>query len=109
MADNDLKKLTHETFEPLVGETFRFDPGKDVEEPFDVVLSGVELSPHEGTDTPGDGVERKPFSLLFHAEGHHHVDQQILTVSHGKLGDVGVFVVPHGPDARGMVYGAVFS
>ena len=109
MADNDLKNLTHEKFEPLVGETFRFDPGKDVEEPFDVVLTEAELSPHDQPDDYDNANDRKPFSLVFHAEGHHHVEQQILKLSHGKLGDFEVFVVPHGPDARGMRYGAVFA
>jgi hypothetical protein len=103
-----VKKFTYETFEPLVGEEFWFDHPE--EEAFPVVLTSVDLSPHEVPDDDAyKQSDRKPFSLLFHAEGHHHVDQETVDVKHAQLGNFDLFVVPHGPDARGMTYGAVFS
>ncbi len=53
---------------------------------------------------------RAPFSLIFRSPGERrHAPQQIYTVRHPELGEIEIFLVPIGPDERGMRYEAVFT
>jgi hypothetical protein len=50
-----------------------------------------------------------PVALLFHGEPSAPVRQQICTLSHHDLGSFELFLVPLGPDERGMRLEAVIS
>jgi hypothetical protein len=100
MADN----LTFADFEPLVGETFEMTP-PGAEAAIPVVLTAADRTGEGG----GGDLRAEPFSLVFEAAGFEHLPQQTVSVNHAKLGQHDLFVVPHGPTANGMRYGAVFN
>jgi hypothetical protein len=54
-------------------------------------------------------VGRVPFALLFHGDPPAPVRQQICTLGHHELGRFELFLVPLGPDERGMRFEAVIS
>ena len=55
-------------------------------------------------------LERGPFSLEFQTSGDHsHRPQGIYKIAHPDIRNIEVFLVPIGPDAKGMRYEAVFS
>lgn len=97
-----MQQLTAEHFEPHVGERFRIVPGDGA--PFEATLSSCTAA-----GEPPVPEFRKPFSLLFHASGGELVGQQICAVEHPALGRLDIFLVPLGPDERGMRYEAVFN
>ena len=52
---------------------------------------------------------REPFSLLFRLADHTRLPQRIYSVSHPRMGSMQLFLVPIGPDERGMRLEAVFG
>jgi hypothetical protein len=54
-------------------------------------------------------VGRVPFALVFQGDPPVPVRQQICALSHDELGRFELFLVPLGPDARGMRFEAVIS
>lgn len=52
---------------------------------------------------------RKPFSLIFRLEMDTAIPQQIYKIEHTKMGTFELFLVPIGPDKKGMCYEAVFA
>lgn len=97
-----LERLTSETFAPRVGERFELVPPDG--DPVELVLTSCEQDPSWMDETT-----RAPFSLIFHAADDRHVPQQICTIRHPELGELGLFVVPIGPDVRGFRYQVVFA
>ena len=67
----------------------------------------VSLSLAEVTVRPGAAAEQ--FSLLFRGPARPQLPQGTLSISHAKLGEFPLFLVPLGPDAHGMTYQAVFT
>jgi hypothetical protein len=102
-----LGEATSETFAPYVGDRFEATPREG--EPFDAVLSSCEETPYGAPDEWRETVRRVPFSLLFHADPDPGVPQQICAMRHPELGSFELFLVPLGPDERGMRYEAVIS
>jgi hypothetical protein len=101
-------ELVSETFAEHTGETFELTP--QGAEPFEVVLSSCEESPYAAEHEQRTADGRIPFSLIFHAADREHFwPQQTFSVSHPELGEVDLFIVPLGPDDRGMQYQAVIS
>ena len=101
-------ELKRDTFSPHVGETFELTPGQG--EPFEAVLSSCEATPYGAAEDWLDIVEFVPFSLIFHApDPSQVVPQQTIAVRHPELGELELFLVPIGPDERGMGYQAVIS
>lgn len=49
------------------------------------------------------------FSLIFVGPASPFYPQRIYRLSHEKLGELELFLVPVGPDANGMLYEAVFN
>lgn len=103
-----LDKVTLETFEPLIGQTFKLHlPDATV---VDVRLSDVEELP-TGTRKRRNAPEpkRKPFSLFFTAEPR--LSQAMYPVEHEVLGPepVGIFLVPIAEVDGGFEYEAVFT
>jgi len=66
--------------------------------PLELVLSDCEADRYEGS-----------FSLLFHAPDGRLEPQQTFRARHAELGEFDLFLVPLGPDGRGMRYEAVFT
>jgi hypothetical protein len=86
--------FVRETIGARVGEAFRIQPPQG--EAFEAVLSTCDDAP------PG-------FSLIFHGPREPARPQGIMRLSHAELGDDDLFLVPLGPDERGMRYEAVIS
>jgi hypothetical protein len=99
-----IESATSETFAPHVGTTFeaRTQPGEIIE----LVLTSCDVDSSSGP-APGG---RIPFSLLFHdSDATRYAPQQTVLMRHEALGQFVLFVVPLGPDERGMRYEAVIS
>lgn len=95
----DLATATAESFAPLVGATLALRAPTG--EAFDAVLVDVTPGP------PGAG--RDQFALLFLGGPTPPARQGVFEVTHPSLGQLGVFLVPLGPDERGERYEAVFG
>jgi hypothetical protein len=96
-----LDSMTKETFAPRVGSTFeiRLNPEETV---------AVELA--EVTTFPDyEGQRREPFSLIFRGAHRFVLPQGIYRVEHKEMGPMEIFLVPIGPDQKGMRYEAVFN
>ena len=52
---------------------------------------------------------RVPFSIVLRGPMEPSLEQQIYKVSHEKIGEMEMFLVPLGPDKTGMKYEAVFT
>lgn len=52
---------------------------------------------------------RRGFSLVFRGPEQPALAQQVYRMEHEHLGTMELFIVPIGPDARGMRYEAVFN
>jgi hypothetical protein len=101
-------ELVSETFAPHVGEAFEVAPTSG--DAFEAVLSNCEETPYGDAQQWRDGFGRVPFSLLFHHEAASTaIPQQTCRLRHPELGELELFLVPLGPDERGMRYEAVVS
>ncbi len=98
-----LETLTHETFTPLVGQ------------PFAVLVDAERYMPAHLIEVKPlalDGDRRRkraPFALVFRGPPGGHLPQAIYDLKSAELNLSGVFLVPLGPDAEGMLYEAVFT
>jgi hypothetical protein len=106
-----LGKLTSADFAPYQKQTFRiyFTPTQSIE----AELIQVKELPG-GYDDLDDEEEapprRQPFSLIFRsAQVKDYLPQKIYTVQHEQLGSLDIFLVPIGPDSKGMRYQAIFT
>ncbi|HEX8066619.1 MAG TPA: hypothetical protein VF520_08855 [Thermoleophilaceae bacterium] len=103
-------ELAKETFEGRIGETFVATTAAGEE--LELVLSSCEETPYGTTEEWQEAAQRTPFSLVFHdadADASRFAPQQIFPLRHPELGDLELFLVPLGPDERGMQYEAVIS
>ena len=100
MTDN-LENLTIDAFESRVGERFRIraQPGDELE---------AELIEARAL---GKAVRdrRVPFTLSFRTPQLAALRQRIYEVAHEEMGSYDIFLVPVGPDGKGMVYEAIFT
>ncbi|HEY0023794.1 MAG TPA: hypothetical protein VGB24_12815 [Longimicrobium sp.] len=97
-----LDTFTIETFQPRLGELFH------------VVAEGhrlpVKLTQiHPWGPEAAKGRPRVPFSLVFHAVPQLVLPQAIYRVENDQMEPFELFLVPLGPDERGMQYEAVFT
>ena len=88
--------FTSESFDGRIGEIFEVAPAEGL--PLELVLSECDADQYE-----------RSFSLLFHARDGRLEPQQTFRVRHAELGEFDLFLVPLGPDERGMRYEAVFT
>ena len=94
-----LSELTHRDFEPLEGQDFTLkDAGGEVP---------LKLVKVQGRAWNGPG--RAPYSLLFAASTAINLPQRIYALEHPSEGEVELFLVPVGRDARGLLLEAVFN
>lgn len=52
---------------------------------------------------------RVPFSIVFRGPMEPFLEQRIYKLSHEKIGEIEIFLVPLGPDKTGMKYEAIFA
>ncbi|HEX7243461.1 MAG TPA: hypothetical protein VF263_24465 [Longimicrobiaceae bacterium] len=97
-----LETFTHDTFAPRIGEPFviHLDDGSAVE---------TRLSEAQVFGRQAQEGGRSAFSLLFHGPAHPVLPQRIYRMENEGLGAFELFLVPLGPDGRGMRYEAVFT
>lgn len=93
--------LTVEHFAGCVNETFRASIN---EGEIDFVL--VEARP---VPPPPGSLMRAPFSLLFRNTSSFLFPQQIYRMRHGRVGEVGIFLVPVARERQGFLYQAIFN
>ena len=98
-----LDTLRLEDFETRLNQSFRLrgDSG-------DLQLELIEASAIGSADQPSDG-KRAPFSLLFRGPGDVPMAQRMYDVEHQAMGRLSLFIVPIGPDDRGMLYEVIFN
>ena len=98
-----LDKLTSADFTPHVNDTFAVHYNED-EAPLTVEL--LEVNELKGEDDS----KRRPFSLIFRSDNpEQFLQQAIYTLKHDELGEMGLFMVPLGPDEQGMRYEVLFT
>lgn len=95
-----LEKITHESFESLLGKTLDLQVG---DEHFQADVESVRLL----RENPGQ--ERRSFSVELQAHDTRNHGQQMFQVSHPDLGELALFMVPIGPGEKGMRYEIVFN
>jgi len=91
-------------FETHVGSAFRLALAADSE--IDLVLVSAEKS---ATNNPAQSPDGRPFSLLFRGPEAQPFTQGIRTLTHPKMGEMALFLVPMQPNAEGPMYEAVFA
>ena len=99
-----LDKVTVSRFRECLGTTFRLrsEAGQVDLELIEASSLGVEAR------EPGTS-NRQAFSILFRGPAEPVLPQQIHALEHAALGRLDLFLVPIGPDAKGMRYEAVFN
>ncbi len=102
-----LETFTVEKFTPYVGDTFRiiYDESFVLELTLHSASEFGTESAREWSKTSG----RAPFTLLFLGPGEYYLQQGMYRVEHPDLEPFELFLVPVGPDQRGMQYEAVFT
>ena len=98
-----LESFTLETFSERLCETFRIYP--DASNPLEVeLISATALG-----ERPEEGRHRQPFSIVFRGPGDILLPQHIYRMEHPEIGDFELFLVPIGPDEKGLRYEAIFT
>lgn len=100
----DLTDLAIGHFQPWIGSPFAVD----LEPPWALALELVEASPL-GAATQRPGATRAPFRLIFRGPTAPVHAQATLPLRHETLGRQEIFLVPVGPDGKGMLYEAIFT
>ncbi len=91
-------------FAPRCGETFRLqlDGGQ--------VLPLELVDVHDRGRSAVGGPDRSCYALLFRSPGESRfAPQRTYTLEHDALGTIEMFLVPRGPDGKGMTYEAVYN
>jgi hypothetical protein len=105
---NSLETLTVAAFEPRIGETFRIRPRPEHELEAELIEArALGGGPSRAPSEPSR--RRTPFSLSFRTSVTAPLPQSIYEVAHDELGSYEIFLVPIGPDGKGMVYQAIFT
>lgn len=100
-----LESFTVGTFSEHLGSTFRIYP--DTSEPLEVELvSATELGGSTGEEPAG---RRQPFSIVFRGPGDVLLPQRTYQIEHARIGTFKLFLVPIGPDDKGLRYEAIFT
>jgi hypothetical protein len=98
-----LENFTVETFSEHLGSTFRIH--LEASEQYDVeLISATALGGSTGEEMP-----RQPFSIVFRGPGDVLLPQSIYHMEHDQIGSFELFIVPIGPDEKGLRYEAIFT
>jgi hypothetical protein len=96
-----LDQLKLEDFAPLQGQDLRLGDGVNFIE--------LELVEARALKSPSPRAE-PAFALILRQNGtRQHFGQGLYRVTHPSLGDLDLFVVPVGPDDKGMCYEVTFN
>ncbi|MCP4379320.1 MAG: hypothetical protein GY794_24510 [bacterium] len=101
-----LKTLTVTDFEALLNQTF-YLTGEGVE-PLPFQLTEVTAIGADAAQQKAD-LGRRFFSVIFHGPVEPLLPQRIYQLENDRMGQLALFLVPLGPDSRGMRYQAVFT
>jgi len=107
-----LDKLTLDVFAPHLKHAFLlYYTEIDFVETQLIEATGLSVANDEDDEEASElPVQRKPFSLIFRSDSKtEYLRQRIYTVKHEQLGAFDLFLVPIGPDKKGMRYQAIFS
>ena len=100
-----LESFTLQTFSEHLGSTFRIYP--DSSNPLEVeLISATGLGERPDRESPG---RRQPFSIVFRGPGDVLLPQRIYRIEHDHIGTFELFLVPIGPDGKGLRYEAIFT
>jgi len=99
-----LDKVTVSRFRECLGTTFRIRSASGR-----VDLELIEASPIGVQASAPGASNRQAFSIVFRGPAEPVLMQQIHALEHAALGRLDLFLVPIGPDAKGMRYEAVFN
>lgn len=101
-----LETLTRATFTEYQNENFQLQ--SDFVDSCEVELIEVSgLTKHTAADATEE--PREPFSIIFRGPKEPILPQHIYRLTHPRLGSLGLFLVPIGPDTLGMQYESVFT
>ena len=101
-----LDKLTSADFSPYLNQKFRLSG--DLSEPLEVELIEVsDLSTKQSTSNYE--AKRQPFSIVLVGPEEPVLPQGIYKVEHDNFEPLDLFLVPIGPNQKGMCYEAVFA
>lgn len=98
-----MSELLHlSDFAPFIDQEFQIGFTPELTLPA-ILVQAVELDSYSPAD-------RKPFSLIFRTEQkNEYFAQAIRILHHPDKGEISIFLVPLGPDQKGMRYEAIFS
>ena len=97
-----MQDLTQQTLAKMVNQSvYLTDGDKRVE------LQIVECNPLNPRGRPQD--QREPFSLVLRGPKNPVLPQRMYPIDFGAMGAFDIFIVPIGPDERGMRYEAIFN
>ena len=100
-----LDKLTHERFAEYRNQVFRLSQGED---PVDLEL--IRVDPFPACDGGGHENRRQSFALVFRGPNSPLLPQATYPLAHpGFPNPLTVFLVPIGPDTKGLQYEAIFN
>ena len=103
-----LESLTVDAFQPRVGETFRIHARADTR--IEAELIEARALGGGPSRAPSDTSQRRtPFALSFRTSLTAPLPQSIYEIVHDEMGAYEIFLVPVGPDGKGMVYEAIFT
>ena len=100
---SDLSSLKLEDFQPCLDQTFTVTL-QDTDS-FELELTQVKPIGTLGTEAEA----RQSFSLLFRGPIEPVLPQQVYELNNATLGTQQIFLVPIGPDEKGMLYDATFN
>jgi hypothetical protein len=100
-----LDQVTRSDFAQCVGQQFQIGCGGQSVGAELAMVTGLGFKSPEDR---GRG-KRESFGLLFHAPKQWRYPQRTYRLSHPTLGDLDVFLVPLGPDEKGMRLEAIFN
>ena len=98
---------SREEFAAHVGEVFSISPDENAG--IDLTLTEVVGVGPKTTQEALDAGRAAPFSAVFRGPPEPLLPQATHRLSHAKLGDFDLFLVPIGPDGDGIGYEAAFS
>lgn len=105
-----LDKLTVDVFAPCLQQSFQvyYTPTDFMEVQ---LIEARDITEYDYADEDEAlPARRKPFSLIFRsADKTRYLPQHIYTIKHENLGALDIFLVPIGPDKKGMRYQAIFN
>ena len=99
----DLGSVNHEDFQACLGQTFTAMPGDgDALE-----LELIQVKSNGAFDPKVDA--RQSFSALFRGPLEPSLPQRLYGIDNATFNEQFLFLVPVGPDERGMLYDATFN